>query len=130
MIKHNQQVGKWGEDQAKLFLIDKGYTILDRNYRTRSGEIDLVASHLEGGEKNLVFVEVKTRTSEIFGYPEQSISRHKWDHLLKAVYEYLVENPDRDQPWRIDIIAVQQISPEKQPEIIHFENVIITDETR
>ena len=128
MKKWEQQVGRWGEEQAARFLRGRGYTILDRNYHTPAGEIDLIASQFDRGVSYLVFVEVKTRSSLKYGYPEQGVTRRKWDHLLEAVKHYLAANPDLEQDWRVDVIAVQRSAPGAEPEIGHFENVIFDHE--
>lgn len=117
-----QHVGKWGEDQASLYLESKGYRIVARNVRTGYGEIDLIASN----EFGLVFVEVKTRTNLKFGYPEQAVTGRKMEHMVSAAQAYISENPGRgDQSWRIDVIAIfkQEKSKNNVVEIMHFENV-------
>ena len=99
MGTEKQKLGKWGEGQAANYLIQQGYEILERNARTRYGEIDLVAQHLDlhlsagqqAGSKTgqmVVFVEVKTRTSLAFGYPEQAVDRQKQAHMLAAAKAY------------------------------------------
>jgi putative endonuclease len=65
-----KQIGQLGEDKAVQFLKVKGYSILHRNYRTRFGELDIVCQD----QHSLVFIEVKTRTSIKFGYPEEAIN--------------------------------------------------------
>lgn len=85
---HNFQkifLGKFGEEKARRFLKSKGYQILDRNYRTPFGELDIVAFR----DESLVFVEVKTRTSLEFGLPEEAVGQKKILAMIKAARFYL-----------------------------------------
>ena len=81
--------GKRGEAQAALFLEGKGYRIIGRNVRARFGEIDLVA--WQG--KTLCFIEVKTRSSEKFGWPEESVHYFKRRVLIRLAQWYLQAHP-------------------------------------
>ena len=98
-----QERGRQGERIARRSLERRGYTILESNYRTGSGEIDLVAE--VGG--SLVFVEVRTRTSVRMGTPEESITPAKRSHLVAASEEYLQANQAEDREWRIDLVAIE-----------------------
>lgn len=117
--KHKIQLGRWGEQQAEKFLLEKGYQILNKNVRTPYGEIDLVAQK----DEMLIFVEVKTRSSRAFGNPEEAVTETKLTHMIDSAESYLQENPHLLQDWRIDVIAVTKISV-YDPEIVHFENVV------
>lgn len=129
MTKSRQALGRWGEALAASFLTDLGYSILECNVRTSYGEIDLVACQ-EGAEGSqspsevLVFVEVKTRTSIAYGHPEESITSRKRAHLLAAAQAYLLDHPEFDGDWRVDVIAIQRTHPGHPPTITHFENAI------
>ena len=123
MAGRKQKIGKWGENIAVSYLQDKGYKILNRNYSTRAGEIDIITQVYEDGETYLVFIEVKTRTTLTFGNPEDGVTGRKKDHILKAINIFLDENENLDLPWQIDVLAIQKLSPEKPPNIQHFENV-------
>lgn len=112
-------LGRWGEETAARFLVSKGYEVLARNYRTSYGEIDLIVCK----ERQLVFVEVKTRTSTQFGNPEDAVNDEKQAHMLAAAQAYLQENPTEEMDWRIDVIAILKHNKNK-PEITHFENAI------
>ena len=120
MSNWQQKLGKWGETLAAKYLVKKGYIILDRNAYTRYGELDLVALH----EDVIVFVEVKTRTSMRYGYPEVAVTFQKQSHLLDAATQYLQDHPELDENWRIDVIAIQAFKDDP-PEIVHFENAVI-----
>ena len=97
-----RKLGLWGEGIAARYLQDKGYKILDRNYYTRNGELDIIC---EKGSK-IVFVEVKTRKSTRFGSPEEAITRKKINHLRQAALIYLnsVEHPYKE--IRFDVITI------------------------
>ncbi len=118
--RHNQRMGKRGEDAAAAWLEARGYRIIARNIRTPHGEIDLIAQ----AEDHLAFVEVKTRTGAAFGAPEEAITPTKWAHMVASAECWLCENAV-DLDWQIDVIAVRFPSPRnlQQPEIVHFPNV-------
>ena len=135
MKTSRQMLGAWGEERAAIYLEKKGYTILDRNARTPYGEIDLIArqllsvtnSNVSQNTKSrsmIVFVEVRTRSTDSFGYPEQSINRRKQEHMLASAQAYLQEHPHLEDEWRIDVIAVRRFRDSRPVEIIHFENAI------
>jgi putative endonuclease len=123
MTTRKQIVGQWGENYAADYLEKKGYSIIERNFRTPVGEIDIVAQGMDGEETFLVFVEVKTRTTLNFGNPEDAVTNQKKQHLLAAIDVFFQENEDRDCFWQIDVIAVQKLSNNQSPIIHHFENV-------
>lgn len=114
-----QRFGKWGEDTAASFLVSKGYLIVDRNARTKYGEIDLVMQH----DQRTVFVEVKTRSNTRFGYPEDSINEGKQRRLYKSAVAYLQANPHLDGDWRVDVVAIIKRRG-AAPKIVHFEDAI------
>lgn len=101
MYLNNQQTGKSGEDIAATYLCNHGFTILERNWRHKHYEIDIIAC-----KHNLLhIIEVKTRNSLDFGYPEESIGKAKMQFLKNAAsaYQYLHRN------WKyleFDIIAI------------------------
>ncbi|NJN67307.1 MAG: YraN family protein [Chloroflexaceae bacterium] len=96
-------LGDFGERAAAAYLIRQGYTILDQQWRCRMGEIDLVASQ----EGQLVFVEVRTRRSETYGSPEESLTPAKRERLRTLAWAYLEAHAQGDTvSWRIDVIAI------------------------
>jgi putative endonuclease len=125
MGNHNQNIGAWGERLATNYLNRNGYSILDRNYHTRAGELDLVALEYVNGEPCLVFVEVKTRTSLNFGHPEEAVTLKKWLRIMEAVDDYLENHQEYEYDWRIDVIAIQSSSTTSEVELRHFENIIL-----
>lgn len=130
MIRSPKDLGKWGEALAADYLLNRGYTILARNERTPYGEIDLIVQQSSSSEIGpeesqgvIVFVEVKTRTSKKFGYPEQSVTSRKQESLLSSAQYYLQEHSDKDIDWRIDVIAIERYG-DQEPIIHHFENAM------
>lgn len=112
-----QRVGRWGEQAAADYLEKQGYQILARNFRTEHGEVDIIAQQ----DKSLVFVEVKARSSNRYGFPEYSVTPKKRMHILSAAQKYILEHPEF-QTWRVDVIAVEGESGAAK--ITHFENVV------
>ena len=93
--------GRVGEHVAELHLTKQGLSIVDRNFRSRQGEIDLIAT--DGDE--LVFVEVRTRATRSYGSPEESLTRAKQQHMVRCALAYLALHPAAK--WRIDVIAIE-----------------------
>jgi len=109
--------GKYGEDLACHYLQKQGYKILERNFRIRGGEIDIIA--LE--DKTLVYVEVKTRTSHQFGYPEEAVTPFKLRFLKKAAKFYRNARRNLPELERIDVVAVDLIDSQN-PQIRLIKN--------
>lgn len=130
MKQSPQNLGQWGEALAAEYLLKRGYTIIARNERTPYGELDLIVQQTAPADSEplepqvvTVFVEVKTRTSKTFGYPEQSVTPRKREHLLSSAQYYLQEHPDQDIDWRIDVISIERYG-DQDPIIHHFENAL------
>lgn len=102
MSNKNLNFGKQGEDLAVSLLIDKGYVIIERNYRTKFGEIDIIAKDKE----TFVFVEVKTRCSEDFGLPLEAISKAKQRKISKMAVAFLQEKGFLGEMARFDVISI------------------------
>lgn len=102
MAEHND-LGKWGEDEAVLYLEDQGYTIVDRDWRLGRRDLDILAYTPDGN--TLVVVEVKTRTDEDFLQPEEAVTRSKMRNLAIATDAY-VRSRHITQEIRFDIIAI------------------------
>ncbi len=112
------RLGTWGEDLAAQFLEDRGYRILTTNYRCAYGEVDIVAQD----DQELVFVEVRTRHTESFVAPEESLSAAKVRRLVATCQEYLHGRPEIETGWRIDLVCVYVSSgpgPGRRVERIH-----------
>jgi putative endonuclease len=95
-------LGQEGEAVAAQYLAANGFEIVTRNFRTRSGEIDIIAKV----KKTIVFVEVKTRTTVSFGYPAEFVTRSKQQKLLKAAVYYLHTCGADNAPARFDVVEV------------------------
>ena len=100
---NKQQSGKLGEQLACSDLKKKGYRIIQTNYRSRHGEIDIVASQKDC----LVFIEVRTRTGNACGSPEESVTPQKKKRLAATAMDYLNSHPQEPENWRIDFVAVE-----------------------
>lgn len=108
-----------GEDKAVEFLEKKGYKILNRNYRSRFGEIDIIAM-----DRNcLVFIEVKTRRDMSYGRPIEAISKVKIGRILKTLKFYISQKKIYDSDIRIDAIEVL-MKNHKNVKINHIENIV------
>ncbi len=122
MQKSPQQIrlGKLGEDIACVFLFKNGYKILQRNFKARYGELDIIALH----ENTLVFIEVKTRTNLRFGTPEEAITPRKLHELIQTAQYYVILHPELPKLMRIDVIGIMmdEITEEVQ-RITHTENI-------
>lgn len=110
-------LGNKGEELASDFLIEKGYKIIDRNFRAANGEIDIIAID----KKEIVFVEVKTRRNMLYGEAIDAITPIKKKHILNTAKFYLYKNNLRKVPIRFDIIEVY-VYRENQ-NINHIKNV-------
>ena len=119
LTTRKQTIGRWGEDTAGEYLEGLGYTILARNVHTPHGEIDIIATK----NQVLVFVEVKTRTSHSFAFPEEAVTPRKQAHMLSAAELYLNQHPECSDTWHFDVIAIVG-KPGEEAQIEHFENVI------
>ena len=99
----NQILGARGEELVAVYLEDRGYQILERNWRIKDGEIDLIAI---SDTNILVFIEVKTRTSNAFGHPLEAITKEKAHRLQKLALAWLVLNHRWGSDYRVDCAAV------------------------
>jgi len=108
------ELGKKGEELASGFLKKLRYKILEKNFRCKFGEIDIIA--LQG--KTLVFVEVKTRSSLEYGSPQTSVTPKKRDQLTKVAFFYLQKNRLFDRDARFDVVAIEFDSGKKRIELI------------
>jgi putative endonuclease len=107
MTKATQKLGRFGEELAARRLAELGLTIVQRNYRCRAGEMDIIA---EDGDC-LVFVEVRTRRGRTYGTPEESVTPAKQRRLTRVALSYLEEHELYEANWRIDVVAIE-IAPD------------------
>jgi putative endonuclease len=101
MVNSFQIFGKNNESLAAIYLKRQGYLIIEQNYRTRMGEIDIIAKE---GEM-LVIVEVKTRATDVFGEPEMAVNKQKQRSIVKAADAYIQQN-DLNIETRFDVVSV------------------------
>lgn len=118
MSQHNE-VGKIGEDFAKKFLEDKGYKIIEQNYKTKYAEIDLICQL----KKELVFVEVRTKIGENFGTPEDTINNQKKRKILQNAKAYSAFK-NWQGPEKIDAICIVLKPDFTILRLNHYENII------
>jgi len=103
MILKQKELGAKGEEIAARYLKKKGYRIIERNFRTRIGEIDIIAEH----DRELVFIEVKTRTDVLFGSPFESVTPQKQKQLSKVALDYMNKMDCHDLPARFDVVGIE-----------------------
>jgi putative endonuclease len=114
MPTRNIELGKCGEEDAVKFLKQKGYRILQRNYKSKLGEVDIIAKDKEC----ICFIEVKTRASLEKGLPQESITKNKQHQITKAALNYLKENKLWDKPARFDVVSIIKGGTEENIELI------------
>jgi putative endonuclease len=121
------RAGEWGEEQAARMLMKKGYRILGRRVTLgRREELDIVARH----EDTLVFVEVKTRKSEDFGRPIESLDRAKRRAQSRAALRYLNKLKQKPSYFRFDVVEVVGSESNDVPVIRHVESAFTLDRGR
>lgn len=103
-MRHNQLIGHEGENRAVDYLIRNGYEILCRNFRCREGEVDIIAKDKKVNE--IVFIEVKTRTTLKFGMPHEAVNQIKQKHICEVSNYYIYKNNLEYYKTRFDIIEV------------------------
>ncbi|MCH5300246.1 MAG: YraN family protein [Ruminococcus sp.] len=122
MNKNTKLTGNFGEEITEKFLVKKKYKILERNYNTKLGEIDIIAAN----KSNIIFVEVKTRGVNSLGFPAEAVTKSKQKKIIKTAFLYLMHNPCELQP-RFDVSEVY-ISENKSYKINYIENAFIQED--
>jgi len=102
MTRARQDFGLLGEDLACDALAQRGYVVIERRYRTRSGELDIIARHGD----YLVFVEVKARQSGSFGDPEESVTLQKQQRMVWMATDYLTRHGLLEVACRFDVVGI------------------------
>jgi len=100
--REHLNLGRAGEGQALSFLKDKGYRILARNYRSKLGEIDIIAQDKD----TICFIEVKSRTSDRFGLPKEAVFIPKQKQISQAALMFLKEKNMLDKKARFDVVSI------------------------
>lgn len=103
MLRHRAILGKEAETQALTFLRKKGYSVIAQNYSTKFGELDIVAQHKEC----LCFIEVRSRSSDEFGLPEESLTYKKKKHITLAAREFIKTKHLEEPICRFDMVCVR-----------------------
>ena len=116
MKTSQQKKGHYGEDLAANFLQQNGYEAVIRNYTYKRGQIDMIVR----ANGVLVFVEVKLRSSDDFGLPEEAVTQNQQNLIIQTAEQYIEEN-DWEGDIRFDIIAIE-IKANLPPQITHFED--------
>jgi putative endonuclease len=109
-------LGKQGEDSAVDFLAARGFKIITRNYRQKSGEIDIICEDRD----SIIFVEVKTRRTAHFGSPLEAVNRRKQQQISVTALDYLSRHGLLDRSARFDVVGV--VIGADGPEITHIAN--------
>ncbi len=120
MSSSRQALGRLGETQAIQFSTQQGFKIIEHNFRTAYGEIDLIVQK----EGTIVFVEVKTRSTDTYDLPETSVTLKKRQHLISCAQAYSQATRQYYAVWRIDMLAIRNSKELRYPEIVHFENAV------
>jgi putative endonuclease len=98
-----RDLGQLGEKLACSKLKKNGYHIVEKNYRCRYGEIDIIAKH----KNSIVFIEVRSKSGTAYGTPEESVTEDKKRKIISTAMNYLGDHPEIDGDWRIDMVAVE-----------------------
>lgn len=115
----NLPKGKLGEDLATKYLKGKGYQIISRNFKSRSGEIDLIALY----NKTLIFIEVKTRLSQQFGQPYEAVTKWKLKSIITTGQYFSLLHPKLPEKLQIDVVSVRLDHNGKLVNLEHLPNV-------
>ncbi|MBE0415003.1 MAG: YraN family protein [Dehalococcoidia bacterium] len=115
-----KELGALGENIAAEYLARLGYVIRERNFRSKEGEIDIIAER----DDFLVFVEVRTRRGSSFGTPEESVNAKKKEKLITLAQTYIESHNDLPPSWRIDVVAVELTREGKVSRVELIENAI------
>ncbi len=121
MATHND-LGKQGEEKAMELLLSKGHRLLERNYRFGRDEVDLITKH----GKDIVFVEVKTRSGISFGHPEEFVDQKKRKAMKRVAEEYMYRNK-LESAIRFDIVAI--LAVKDKMEWLHIEDAFFDEDT-
>lgn len=114
MTEKTKTLGKTGEDLAAAFLKKKGYKILFRNYQCPLGEIDIIAEH----KKVLSFIEVKTRSTEKYGLPQEAVSPSKQAKISRVALAFIQRYKMENREARFDVVAVLLLPQETRVDLI------------
>ena len=117
MTRQRQELGESGENLAVRELLARGYAVLDRRYRTRHGEIDIVCEH----DATIVFVEVRARATAEFGRAAETVTEQKKRKVTAMAVDYLARHRITNRPCRFDVVAIDEAEG-PHPEISVYPN--------
>ncbi len=115
----NREIGKRGENLATQYLLQNHYKILKRNFYARKGEIDIIAKE----KKEIVFIEVKTRSNLLYGNPADAVDNNKKRHIYQTAQYYTYINKLENKPIRFDVIEVYINMRKKTYYLNHLKNI-------
>jgi putative endonuclease len=121
LLADRELLGRWGERRCEKFLKSKGLRKLARNFSCKAGEIDLVMVDADG---SIVFVEVRTRTDEIFGTAESSVTTAKRAKLARTARYFLATHNIENRPFRFDVVTII-LGQKGRPQINHYESAFV-----
>ena len=119
MKNYRQKLGISGEKMAAEYLKKKGYQIIERNFRVREGEIDIISRR----KNELIFIEVKTRTSLTYGFPEEAVGEKKQQKILAVINRYLENKGLNPTKWHLEIITLFFDRKKRQFSLRHLKNL-------
>lgn len=114
----NRAIGSYGEEIAENYLIKKGYILLDKNYRNRYGEIDLICKFKD----IIVFIEVKSRYNTLYGLPKESVTYFKQKRILNLCNYYIITKRLFNYNCRFDVIEIYFNNRNNDFEVNHLED--------
>lgn len=117
------ETGKIGEDISVRYLQQIGYIIIERNFECKQGEIDIIARDKD----ELVFVEVKTRSSALYGLPKEAVDKTKKKHIYRSAEYYVYTKHLENKPIRVDVIEVYK---KRGKFMVHHIKQAITEKPR
>ena len=121
MSQYRKSIGQIGEDAACNYLEEHGYSIIERNYRTRFGEIDIIATN----NSIVTFVEVKTKVDLHTGKPYEAVGKVKLRHLQKVIQHYLLIRKIKNSKLSLDVISIVLNPDHSTNELKHFRSIDI-----
>ncbi len=122
MKRLNKDIGNYGENIAAKYLVDNNYLIVKRNFRCKSGEIDIIASNID----YLCFIEVKTRYETKFGFPAEAVDRRKQYKIQKTAELYIYQKNCYNLNFRFDVVEVLLNTKNNDYNIKFIKNAFMT----
>lgn len=118
-----KHLGLYGEKIAAAYLLKNNYRVLDSNFHSRFGEIDIIAKQ----EKSYVFVEIKTRRSTVYGEPEEALNKQKLTKIYRTIFHYFEQKniSSKNIHWRIDLIAIKLGQDLRVETLKHYQNIFL-----